>query len=193
MIGRAFLILSIAFSGFLAGVSPAAADDATRVTMGGQPLTLMGETLRVGQPLPELRLPDRSLKWIDLKSLRGKVTILSTVPSLDTRVCEKQTHILSEKNSGLDKTANLVTISRDLPFAQNRFAQEAKIGNILFLSDYRDADFGKATGLLIKENRLLTRAVLVLDREGVIRYLEIVPDLGQLPAMQKAFDFARGL
>jgi len=164
-----------------------------KITLKGNPLTLRGEPLQVGQALPEVRLPDRSLKMIDLKSLTGKITILSVVPSLDTPTCEEQTHILSEKNGGLDQTVQLVTLSRDLPFAQKRFAKGAKINNILFLSDYRDASFGTASGLLIEENRLLARAIMVLDRQGVIRYLEIVPELSKLPDMHKVFDFARSL
>lgn len=164
-----------------------------KITLRGAPLTLMGEPLQVGRTLPEISLPDRTLKLVDLKSLKGKVTILSVVPSLDTPTCEEQTHILSEKNEGLDQNTRLITLSRDLPFAQKRFAKKAKIDNILFLSDYRDAGFGHASGLLIEENRLLARAILVLDREGTIRYLEIVPDLAQLPDMKKAFDFARSL
>ncbi len=163
------------------------------VTLRGKPLTLMGEKARVGQTLPTVSLPDLGLKMIDLQSFKGKVTILSVVPSLDTPTCEKQTHILSEENKGLDQTANLVTISRDLPFAQKRFAKEANIHNILFLSDYRDAEFGRSTGLLIEENRLLARAIIVLDRDGVIRYLEVVPELAQLPEMEKAFHSAWGL
>ncbi|MGP0629077.1 thiol peroxidase [Nitrospina sp. 32_T5] len=164
------------------------------VTMGGKPLTLMGEPLQVNQPLPDVLLPDAGLNMVNLKEgFKGKVTIVSIVPSIDTRVCEKQTHILSEENKGLDETARLVTISRDLPFAQKRFAREAKIHNILFLSDYREATFGKASGLLIGENRLLARAVLVLDKDGVIRYMEVVPDLGQLPDMERAFETARSL
>jgi thiol peroxidase len=176
-------------------VEPPAAlsDDATGVTLRGKPLTLMGEKVQVGKTLPNVLLPDRSLKLVDLKSLNGKVTILSVVPSLDTPTCEKQTHILSEENGGLDQNSHLVTISRDLPFAQKRFAREAKIENIFFLSDYRDAGFGRATGLLIEENQLLARAILVLDREGVVRYLEIVAELSRLPDMQKAFEFARTL
>ena len=101
--------------------------------------------------------------------------------------------MLSEENKGLDQTVNLVTISRDLPFAQKRFAKEANIHNIQFLSDYRDAEFGKSTGLLIEENRLLARAIIVLDPEGVIRYLEVVPELAQLPKMEKALEFAQSL
>lgn len=184
-----FFLLTFLF--FLTISMPAYAG--TKVSLKGNMLNLMGEPLQVGQTLPNVSLPDRSLQMVDLKSLKGKVTILSVVPSLDTPTCEEQTHILSEKNEGLDQTARLVTLSRDLPFAQKRFAKEAKINNVLFLSDYRDAGFGNATGLLIEENRLLARAIMVLDQEGVIRYLEIVPELSKLPDMQKVFDFARSL
>lgn len=163
------------------------------VTLRGKPLTLMGEKIQMGQTLPTVRLPNLALNMVDLQSFKGKVTILSVVPSLDTPTCDKQTHILSEENKGLDQTANLVTISRDLPFAQKRFAKNAKINNILFLSDYREAEFGQSTGLLIEESRLLTRAIIVLDHEGVIRYLEVVPELAQLPEMEKAMEFARSL
>jgi len=188
-----FLFLAIVSSLILIIPIKAYSGNIVKITLGGNPLTLMGEPLQVGQTLPDVRLPDRSLKMVGLKSLKGKITILSVVPSLDTPTCEKQTHILSEENNGLDQTVRLVTLSRDLPFAQKRFAKEAKINNILFLSDYRDADFGNASGLLIEENRLLARAVMVLDREGIIRYLEIVPELSRLPDMHKVFDFASSL
>lgn len=174
-------------------VFSAQASATRQVTLGGNPLTLTGQPLQVGKTLPDIVLPDTSLQMIDLKSFRGKVTILSVVPSLDTPTCEKQTHILSEENEGLDSAANLVTISRDLPFAQKRFYRGAKIENVFFLSDYRDAGFGKSTGLLIEENRLLTRAIIILDRDGVVRYLEIVPELSHLPKMKEAFDFAKSL
>ncbi|MBT5028590.1 MAG: thiol peroxidase [Nitrospina sp.] len=157
------------------------------VSLRGKPMTLRGETLQVGQTLPSVRLPDRGMNRIDLQSLKGNVTLVSVVPSLDTPTCDKQTHILSEENKGLDQVAKLITISRDLPFAQKRFAKEAKINNVIFLSDYRDAGFGEATGLLIDENRLLTRAIIVLDRARVIRYLEVVSELARLPDMEKAF------
>ena len=169
------------------------AGNSFHVSLHGKPLTLMGQPLEVGQPMPEISLPDSGLNMVDFQTLKGKVTVLSIVPSIDTRVCEKQTHILSEENEGLDQTANLVTISRDLPFAQSRFAKEAKINNILFLSDYREGTFGTSSGLMIQENRLLARAVVVLDKQGIIRYLEVVPDLGQLPQMKKAFEAANSL
>jgi len=164
-----------------------------QVSLHGKPLTLMGTALQEGQPFPAITIPDSGLQMTDLQSFRGKVTIISIVPSIDTKVCEKQTHILSEENGGLDKTVRLVTVSRDLPFAQKRFAEEAKIHNVLFLSDYRDGGFGASTGLMIQENRLLARALVVVDKEGVVRYLEIVPDLGQLPDMKKAFQLAGSL
>ena len=186
--------LTFSFMGLLlmwAGTSYAGGN--TQVSLHGKPLTLKGTPLQVGQPFPALTLPDSGLTMTDLQSFKGQVTIISIVPSIDTKVCEKQTHILSEENGGLDSTVRLVTISRDLPFAQKRFAVEAKIKNILFLSDYRDGGFGTATGLMIQENRLLARAMVVLDKEGVIRHLEIVPDLGQLPDMKKAFQRAGSL
>ena len=164
-----------------------------QVSLHGNPLTLTGTPLQKGHPFPAIAIPDSGLKMTRLESFKGKVTIISIVPSIDTKVCEKQTHILSEENGGLDKTVRLVTVSRDLPFAQKRFAEEAKIHNVLFLSDYRDGGFGASTGLMIQENRLLARALVVVDREGMIRYLEIVPDLGQLPNMKKAFQLAGSL
>lgn len=169
------------------------AGERTEVSLHGKPLTLTGTPLQKGQLFPAVAIPDRGLKMTRFQSFKGKVTIISIVPSIDTKVCEKQTHILSEENGGLDKTARLVTVSRDLPFAQKRFAEEAKIHNVLFLSDYRDGGFGASTGLMIQENRLLARALVVVDKEGIIRYLEIVPDLGQLPDMKKAFQLARSL
>ena len=185
------------FSLFLVGVfsflGTAGSGEIQNITLHGKTLTLIGEKTHVGKRLPTLRLPDLGMKMIDLQSFKGKVTIMSVVPSLDTPTCDKQTHILSEENKGLDKTANLVTVSRDLPFAQTRFAKNAKINNLTFLSDYRDAEFGKKTGLLIKENRLLARAVIVLDQDGIVRYIEIVSELAKLPDMDKAMNFARSL
>tara|TARA_B100000676_G_scaffold25131_1_gene22746 strand:- start:315 stop:899 length:585 start_codon:yes stop_codon:yes gene_type:complete len=184
-------VLFLILLGFIALEGLSWGGEEQTITLRGKPLTLMGLKAEVGKTLPPVRLPDLRLNMIDLQTFKGKVTILSIVPSLDTPTCDKQTHILSEENKGLDKTANLITISRDLPFAQKRFAKGAKINNIKFLSDYRDAEFGKLSGLLIEENRLLARAVFVLDQNGIIRYIEIVSDLAKLPDMKKAMEFAR--
>lgn len=185
--------LSLFLIGFLTFSSSVWCGEVQTITLGGKPLTLMGEKLQTGKMLPTVLLPDLGLNMVDLQSFKGKVTLLSVVPSLDTPTCDKQTHILSEENKGLDKIANLITISRDLPFAQKRFATKTKMQNITFLSDYRDAQFGKSTGLLIEENRLLARAIIILDPEGTVRYLEIVSELSKLPDMEKAMEFARSL
>ena len=164
-----------------------------RISLRDTPLTLSGDNIEIGKPFPNLKLSNFSLMLTDLASFKGKVTILSVVPLLDIPNCEKQTHILSEENYCLDKKTNLITISRDLPFAQKRFSKKAKISNLIFLSDYRDASFGKASGLLIKENYLLARAVFVLDENGVFRYKEIVSNLAEFPDMEKVFKIARSL
>lgn len=184
-------ILIFALSLFTFTAFAAQGSETRQITMGGKTLNLTGQPLKLGKTLPNLSLPNLALEMINLRSFQGNVTIFSIVPSLDTSTCEKQTHILSEENGGLNAT--LVTISRDLPFAQKRFSKKAKTENLIFLSDYRDANFGYSTGLLIEENRLLTRAIIVLDQEGIVRYLEIVPNLGQLPMMKEAFGLARSL
>jgi len=155
------LFPTLVLSFILMAPSIAISGNPVKVTLKGNPLTLMGEPLKVGQTLPGVQLPDRALKMVDLNYLKGKITILSVVPSLDTPTGNEQTHILSEKNNGLKQTARLRTPSRDLPLAQKRFAKGAKINNVLFLSDYRDAGFGHASGLLNEENRLLARDVMV--------------------------------
>ena len=185
--------LSLLLIGLLTFSSSVWCGEVQSITLGGKPLTLTGEKLQTGKMLPTVLLPDLGLNMVNLQSFKGKVTLLSVVPSLDTPTCDKQTHILSEENKGLDKIANLITISRDLPFAQKRFATKTKIHNITFLSDYRDAQFGKSTGLLIEENRLLARAIIILDPEGTVKYLEIVSELSKLPDMEKAMEFARSL
>jgi len=166
----------------------------TAVTRGGSnTYPLLGQPLRVGDRLPSATLVDTHLRRVDLETLRGQVLVLSIVPSLDTRVCERQTHLLGEAGRTLPGDIRLVTISRDLPFAQQRFADDTGFRDILYLSDYRNGDFGLATGLLVDEIRLLARAMIVVDRAGTVRYLQIVPELSHLPDMETALDKARGL
>jgi thiol peroxidase len=141
----------------------------------------------------KLAQTDLSLVNIADTKGKGKVRIISVVPSLDTKVCEQQTHYLSEKNRGLDRMVELITVSIDTPFAQKRFAEEAKIANVTFLSDYRGADFGKTYGLLLKDPHILARAVMVVDAQNKVRYLQITPELAQLPDMDEAFTVARSL
>lgn len=164
------------------------------VTMKGSALPLSGAgAVEVGKPLPSAIVVGGDLKPIDIGAPTGKVRIISVVPSVDTKTCEKQTHQLSEDNKGLDKQVEMITVSRDLPFAQGRFAKEAKIKNVTFLSDYNMREFGENNGLTIAPLGLLARAVIVTDKDNVVRYLQVVPELTALPDMQEAMKFARSL
>jgi len=162
------------------------------VTRGGtMVLALQGEPLRVGQPLPDVQLVNTHMQPVELATLRGKVLLLSVVPSLDTKVCERQTHLLGDAE--LPANVKRITISRDLPFAQQRFADETGYKDILFLSDYRTGAFGQATGLLVDQLQLLARAIILVDQQGVVRYIQVVPEISHLPDTERAFSLAREL
>lgn len=167
--------------------------DGATIQFRGSSLVLSGHPIKVGDALRSVKVAKRDLSLIDLVETQGKVRVISVVPSLDTKVCEQQTHYLSEKNHGLDAQVELITVSVDTPFAQDRFAKEAKINNITFLSDYRGGDFGRTYGLLLADPHVLARAVMVVDQHNVIRYLQVTPDLAQMPDMDAAFAAARSL
>jgi len=173
----------------------AIAGEGRTVLYKGSPLMLSGSGIKVGDSLREVQLTQTDLSPIGITDTRGKgkVRIISVVPSLDTPVCEQQTHYLSEKNKGLDKMVELVTVSVDTPFAQKRFAQEAKIANVTFLSDYRDAEFGKTYGLYLKGPHILARTVMVVDAHNTVRHLQVTPELTQLPDLDEAFAVAKSL
>ncbi|ULA60292.1 MAG: Thiol peroxidase, Tpx-type [Nitrospira sp.] len=173
----------------------AVAGEGNNILFQGKPLMLTGMGIKVGDKLRDVKLAQTDLSMVPINDTKGKgkVRIISIVPSVDTKVCEQQTHYLSEKNMGLDRMVELITISIDTPFALKRFAEEAKISNVTFLSDFRAADFGKAHGLLLKDLHLLSRALLVVDKDNKVRYLQITPELAQLPDLEEAFRFARKL
>jgi len=160
----------------------------TQVTSRGNPVRLLGSPISVGKPLPSLDLVDAmTMKGVDLSKERGSVLLLSVVPSIDTRVCEAQTHLLGEKGQALPGSIKKIVISRDTPFAQKRFANESKLTHLQYLSDYKQGDFGRSTGLLTEGTMLLTRSVIVVDKKGIVRYIQVVPELGHLPDMERAF------
>lgn len=163
------------------------------VTLKGNALPLLGNPVRLGEPLPAAVVTAGDLSPVNLAEGSGKVRIISVVPSLDTPVCEAQTHELSEKDRKLAEQVDMITISMDLPFAQQRFAKEAKISNVKFYSDYKSADFGNNNGLLIEPLKLLARAVIVVDKQGIVRYLQVVPEVTQLPDMAAALNVAKSL
>ena len=165
----------------------------TTVTFKGASMPLSGSSLALGDVLRDVKVTKRDLSTIDLADTKGKVRIISVVPSVDTKVCEQQTHYLSEKNRGLEERVELITVSIDTPFAQDRFAKQAKINNITFLSDYRAGEFGKTHGLLLEDPHVLARSILVVDENNVIRYMQVTPEIAQMPDMEAAFEAARTL
>lgn len=171
------------------------AGEGNKVLFRGNPSTLVGNGIKVGDTLRDVKVAQNDLSLVNIAQTKGagKVRIISVVPSLDTPVCEQQTHHLSELNKGLDKMVELITVSVDTPFAQKRFAEDAKIANVTFLSDYRGAEFGKTHGLFLEDQHVLTRAIMVVDKTNTIRHLQITPELAQLPDMEEAFQIARRL
>ncbi len=170
-----------------------AAGEGNSVAMQGSAMGLAGPGVAVGDSLRSAKLARADLSLVDLSESTGKVRIISVVPSIDTPVCEQQTHYLSEKNTGLDEEVELITVSVDTPFAQSRFAREAKIENVTFLSDFRSGEFGRSHGLLVEGPHFLARTVLVVDRDNVIRHLQVNDELAALPDMEAAFEAARAL
>jgi len=153
------------------------------INKGGAPLTLVGKTLDVGDALPDVTLADGQLGPISLASFKGKLVVLSVVPSIDTLVCESQTHHVSDAIAQLPAGAVVMTVSRDLPFAQSRFAEEAMTKTVM-ASDYRGGSFGRAFGLDVEETGLLARSVWVIAPDGTIAYRELVADQSTEPAYE---------
>ena len=151
------------------------------VTFKGSPLTLVGAEVRIGQPAPDFTATDTNLAPVSLSSLRGKVVVIASVPSLDTPVCDLETRRFNQEAAALGPGVQILTLSMDLPFAQKRWCGAAGIDKVRTLSDHRDAAFGIAYGVLIKGLRLLARAVFVVDREGVVRYVQLVKELATEP------------
>jgi thiol peroxidase len=172
----------------------ASSQPGTRVSSRGNPVKLLGSPVSIGNPLPSVEVVDAiSMKGVDLSKEQGSVLILSIVPSLDTRVCEEQTHYLGEEGDKLPKAVRRIVISRDTPFAQKRFAKEAKLEDLQYLSDYRQGDFARSTGLLMEGSMLLARSVIIVDKEGIVRYIQVVPESSHLPHMERAFEKAMEL
>jgi thiol peroxidase len=151
------------------------------ITMKGNPLTLVGNEVKVGDRAPDFNVLDNDLSPVPFSAYRDKVCILSSVPSLDTPVCDIETRKFNEEASRLGTDIRILTISMDLPFAQKRWCAAAGVNKVQTLSDHRDASFGTAYGVLIKELRLLARAVFLVDRQGTIQYIELVKDLTKEP------------
>jgi thiol peroxidase len=151
------------------------------ITFKGNPFTLLGPELRVGEKAPDFAVVDNGLAPVSLVNSAGKIRIISSVPSLDTPVCDTETRRFNQEAANLPGDVVVLTISLDLPFAQKRWCGAAGIEKVTTLSDYRERSFGQNYGVLIKELLLLTRAIFVIDAQGVIRYIQIVPEVTSEP------------
>ena len=158
------------------------------VTLKGNPVTLTGSDVAVGQSAPDCILVANDLSEFKLSSLKGKKVILSVVPSLDTPVCDLQTKRFNKEATALGNDVVVLTISMDLPFAQKRWCGTAGVDRVKTLSDYREAAFGKAYGVLISSgplSRILARSIFVVDAQGVLRYKQIVPEITTEPKYEE--------
>lgn len=151
------------------------------VTMKGNPVTLVGPELKVGDKAPDFTVLDKGLSPKSLSDYTGKIKVLSVTPSLDTPVCDIQAKWFNDEATSLPGDVVVLNVSMDLPFAIGRFCAANGVDKVEVLSDHRDASFGESWGLLIKELRLLTRAVAIVDAEDVLRYLQIVPEATDSP------------
>ena len=160
------------------------------ITFKGNPMTLAGNALAVGSPAPafELHYAEAGIKKLTLEDLKGKPTIISVVPSLDTPTCAIQTKRFNQDLGAIGGSVNAVTVSRDLPFAQARFCGAEDVKLMRTASDYQTHKFGDDYGLTIEELKLLTRAVFVLDSKGTVVYKEVVKEVTQEPDYAKALE-----
>jgi thiol peroxidase len=157
------------------------------VNLKGKPVVLLGPEIKVGQKAPPFKLLAIDMSEVELSQSRGKVRLLSVVYSLDTNVCDLQTQRFEQEASKFGGVV-IYAISMDLPFAQARYCGAHNISNLKTLSDYREASFGRAYGVLIEKSRLLSRAIFVIDRDDIVRYVEYVPEVAQHPDYDKAIE-----
>src|SRR5205085_699166 len=159
-------------------------------TLRGNPLTVVGPELKAGDKAPDFKAVDDSLKPLDLAGTGSGVRIFSVVPSLDTPVCDAQTRRFNEE-AGKLPDVKIYTFSMDLPFAQKRWCGAFGIDHVKMVSDHRDASFGQAYGTLIKDLRILSRAIFVVDKNNTIRYVEYVKEVGEHPSYDAALAAAK--
>ena len=161
------------------------------VTFKGNPVTLLGPALKVGDKAPEFRVVDATLAAVTLADSKGKTRIISAVPSIDTPVCDAETRRFNEEAAKLPENVVVLTISMDLPFAQKRWCAATGVERVTLLSDYQERSFAQAYGVLIKELGLLSRSIFVVDTDDIIRHIEHVPEITAEPDYAAALDAAK--
>lgn len=162
------------------------------VTMQGRELTLIGDELKVGDKAPDFKVISNDFMPMKfLRTYRGKVVLISSVPSLDTPVCDLETRRFNTEAEKLSNDVEIITISMDLPFAQKRWCGQAGVKRVKTYSDYLKADFGKSYGVLIKEIRLLARAIFIVDRDETIKYIQLVKEVSNEPNYEEALNLLK--
>ena len=151
------------------------------VTFKGGPVTLLGPALKVGEKAPAFTVVDTGLAPVTLETFGGKIKVISAVPSLDTPVCDTETRRFNMEAAALPAEVVVLTISLDLPFAQKRWCGAAGIDRVTTLSDYQERSFALSYGVLIKELKLLSRSIFVIDGNNTIRYIQHVSEVTQEP------------
>lgn len=163
------------------------------VTLEGDPVTLVGSEPELNESAPDFMAVDENLDTVPFSSLGDKIFVLSSVVSLDTPVCDTETKKFNEQATQFGKDVEVITLSMDLPFAQERWCGAEGVDRVTTLSDYRDASFGLAYGVLMKDVRLLARAIFIVDRERKLRYKQIVPEVTDEPDYEAVLDCLRQL
>ena len=163
------------------------------ITFKGNPFTLLGPALKVGDKAPEFKVVDNGLAPVSLASYQGKIKVISAVPSLDTPVCDTETRRFNQEAASLPENVVVLTISLDLPFAQKRWCGSAGIDRVITLSDYQERSFAAAYGVMIKELRLLARVVFIVDATDTIRYIQTVPEVTSEPDYAAVIGTAKSL
>ena len=164
-----------------------------QVTFKNGPVTLIGNEVKVGDQAPDFKVLANDLSEVTLKDSEGKIRLFSVVPSLETGVCDKQTRTFNEAAANLGENVVIYTVSMDLPFAQKRWCGAAGIDNVVTVSDHRDASFGEAYGVHMKELRLLARSIFVVDETGKVTYVEYVPEGTDHPNYDAAIEAVKAL
>lgn len=164
-----------------------------KVTFKNNPVTLLGKEVAVGDIAPDFTVLSNELSPVSLSNSKGKIRLISVVPSIDTGVCSAQTRKFNEEAAAFGDQVQILTISVDLPFAQARWCAAEGIDNVQTLSDHRDLSFGEAYGTVIKELRLLTRSIFVIDPNNKVTYVEYVSENTNHPNYEKAIEAVKQL
>ena len=164
-----------------------------QITFKQNPMTLIGDEVKVGDTAPDFTVLANDLSPVTLQDSKGKTRLISVVPSLDTGTCDAQTRKFNENAAELGEDVAILTVSNDLPFAQKRWCAAAGIDSVQTLSDHRDLSFGKAYGVAIEELRLLTRSIFVVDSNDKVTYVEYVPEATEHPNYEKAIEAVKAV